>query len=289
MEAQLWFDRFAWLVFLMPFLGLAVAGLSRRTDPIIKGKVVLRHDGPARLSHWTHAVGVLFLLISGIVLGLEFTPSFVADNAGSEFWFNVHFLFVLPFLFGTFYYLGNSIISRYRLREHLPTRNAVRYTLQHYAHMLGRKDTPLPPEEKYFESERAAFLLAVAASVFCLATGLVKVSAHVFDLPDAFMGVVAWTHDIAAVAMAVFFVMHVLMGAVVPWSWPLLVSMITGKLPLENVEQEHTGWIGQVRERTRQYAEERYGEARQGLDGVDEDECASAPVAFREIEQGKGL
>lgn len=46
MEAQLWFDRFAWLVFLMPFLGLAVAGLSRRTDPIIKGKVVLRHDGP---------------------------------------------------------------------------------------------------------------------------------------------------------------------------------------------------------------------------------------------------
>lgn len=129
----------------------------------------------------------------------------------------------------------------------------------------------------------------MAASVFCLATGLFKVSAHVFDLPDAFMGVVTWTHDIAAVAMAVFFVMHVLMGAVVPWSWPLLVSMITGKLPLENVEQEHTGWIGQVRERTRQYAEERYGEARQGLDGVDEDECASAPVAFREIEQGKGL
>lgn len=262
MEETLWFDQFTWIALLMPFLGLACAGLSPRRDPYVKGAKVLRHDAPARAAHWTHALGTVMLLVSGIILGSRFTPSFVDGSAATATWLNVHFLFVLLFLFGTFYWLGNTIISRYRLREHLPTKHVVGYTLQHYGSLLGVKSCKVPPEGKYFESERAAFILAALAAGLLAATGLIKVLAHVVSFPDAFMGVIFWTHDIAAAAMLLFFVAHVFFGAIAPFSWKTLPSMFTGYLALEQAEQEHAGWLEELKRQGKVLPDSTYEDAR---------------------------
>lgn len=248
MEEVLWFDRFIWLVFLTPFLGLLVAAISKRQDPVIKGDKVLRHDKPARISHWTHAIGTTVLLISGIILGTRFSPSFVTDSASAATWFNVHFVFVLVFLFGTFYWLGNTLISRYRFKEHLPTKNAVKYTIEHYGHLLGMKKYSLPPEEKYFESERVAFVLALVACITVIFSGLLKVLAHVFMIPEGFMNVMTWVHDISAAAMLLFFVAHVFFAAIAPFSWTTLRSMFHGYIPLAHAKKEHGGWVKDLRE-----------------------------------------
>lgn len=248
MEETLWFDRFLWIVFLVPFLGFLVAGLSKREDPVIRGDKVLRHDKPARVSHWTHAIGTTFLLISGVVLGTKFTPSFVTDNNATALWYNVHFVFVLLFLFGTCYWLGNTLISRYRFKEHLPTKNVVTYTIQHYGHLLGFKRFSMPPEEKYFESEKAAFILAILATVVVALSGLIKVLAHLIYLPEGFMNAMTWTHDISAVAMLVFYVAHVFFAAIAPFSWKSLRSMFTGYVPLDHAQKEHGGWVKTLEE-----------------------------------------
>ena len=49
---------------------------------------------------------------------------------------------------------GNTIISKWRLREHLPTKNVVAYTVRHYGLLVGIKKFTMPPEDKYFESEK---------------------------------------------------------------------------------------------------------------------------------------
>lgn len=247
MQETLWFDAFPWLLFVMPFVGLLVAGLSKRKDPVIKGDKVLRHDMPARVSHWTHAIGTTLLLISGIIMGLRFTPSFVNNSEGTAFWMNIHFVFAMLFLFGTFYWLGNTLISRYRFREHLPTKNAVSYTVQHYGHLLGiKKYKSIPPEKKYFESERVAFILALVATVVVLLSGVFKALAHVVNLPEAFMNASTWIHDISCVAMLLFFVAHVFFAAIAPFSWTTLKSMFTGTIPLEHAKDEHGGWVEEL-------------------------------------------
>ena len=249
MSEQIWFDSGLWLVLLIPFLGLVAAGLSTRTNPYIKNGKVLRHDVPARISHWCHALGTTFLLVSGIVLGLQFTPSFVGDNQDTAFWMNVHFIFVLLFLFGTFYWLGNTIISRYRLKEHLPTKHLVPYTIQHYGYLLGmKKKFKVPPEKKYFESERAAFIMAVVAAVGVGVSGLIKALAHGFNFSEGFMNVVTWTHDISCVVMLVFFVAHVFMAAIAPFAWKTLPSMFTGFITLDHAKKDHAGWIEELQE-----------------------------------------
>lgn len=243
MGSELLFNSAWLLVFAMPFSGMLAAGLVRRIEPRIEKDRVLRHDGPAILSHWTHGVGTAILLGSGIALGFLFVPTFL--GGGEPIWvaMNIHFVAVLLFLFGTFFYMANTVISAHRLPEHLPTKNFLDYTIRHYGPKFGfKKGAPAPPEDKYFESEKMAYLLAVAATGLVLISGLFKVAAHAVDLPAGLMGFMTLMHGVGTLLMLFFFVAHIFAGSIIPSSWPALRSMITGYMPLEVVEEEHAGW-----------------------------------------------
>lgn len=239
-----WFDQAPWLVALAPFLGLFLSAFSKRTDPFIADDRVYRHDPPARVSHWTHGVGTAVCLVSGIVLGLRFTPAFVDDGPAAVLWQNVHFAFAIVFLFGTFYYLGNTIISRQRLREHLPTKNVIAYTIRHYGLLAGFKRFTMPPEDKYFESERAAYVMAVVTAAALVVSGLFKALAHVVPtLPESLLNIMFWVHDIAAVLMLAFLAAHVFFAVIAPFSWKTFPSMLTGWMPRSEAQKEHAGWM----------------------------------------------
>jgi len=242
--AALLFNSGWWLVLFAPFAGVLAAGLTRRKDPVIEGDKVLRHDGAAMLEHWTHGLGTAVLLVTGLALGALFIPAFLGTQ---QIWamMNVHFVAVIVFLFGTFYYGANTLLSWRRFNEHLPTRNAFKFTVQHYGRLLGNKKYEMPPEDKYFESERMAYLLALAATVIIIVTGLLKAATHVVSIPGAVMGPATFLHDVAALGMLVFFLAHVVV-VLLPMSWPMLRSMFTGYVPVEYAKAEHAGWFGRI-------------------------------------------
>ncbi len=246
MENELLFDSSAWLVWLAPLVGVLAAGLSRRRDPGIEGTRVFRHDVPARITHWAHGIGTAVLIVSGFLLGFLFVPS--ALGSGQPVWtaMNVHFVAVVVFLFGTFYYGANNLLAPKRLREHLPTRDAFEYTKRHYGLLLGFKKFTMPPERKYFESEKMAYLLAAAGTVVIIVTGLLKVAAHAMDVPESLMGIGTLAHDIAAVLLFLFILPHIFFAAVLPSSWPILRSMFSGYVPLDYARHEHAGWLAEI-------------------------------------------
>ena len=246
MERELLFDSATWLVWLAPFLGVLAAGLTRRRDPVVEGDRVLRHDKAAIVEHWTHGVGTAVLLVSGMALGFLFVPTVLGGREPVWTAMNVHFAAVIVFLFGTFYYGANTLLAMKRFREHLPTKDAVDYTRRHYGLLLGFKNLTFPPERKYFESEKMAFILALASTVAIILSGLLKVAAHVIDMPPAVMAVATPAHDIATVAMLAFFLAHVFFAAVLPVSWPVLRSMFTGYVSLEHAKHEHAGWLAEL-------------------------------------------
>lgn len=246
MERQLLFDSATWLVWLAPLVGILAAGLTRRRDPVVEGDKVLRHDKAAILEHWTHGIGTAVLLVSGIALGVWFLPSLVGSGEPVWAWMNVHFVAVVFFLFGTFYYGANALLAKKRFKEHLPTKDAIEFTKRHYGRLLGMKKYTMPPERKYFESEKMAFILALASTGVIILTGLLKVAAHAIDVPAGLMAVVTPAHDIATIAMLAFFVAHVLFGAILPRSWPMLRSMFTGYVGLDYAKKEHAGWLDEL-------------------------------------------
>lgn len=246
MGEELLFDSATWLVWLAPCVGILAAGLTRRRDPYVDGDRVLRHDTAAIVEHWTHGIGTAALLVTGIALGVWFLPALV--GAGRPLWrmMDLHFVAAIVFLFGTFYYGANTIIAVHRFKEHLPTRDAVGYTKRHYGLLLGFKKFTFPPERKYFESEKMAYLLALAATSVIIVSGLLKVAAHSITMPSGLMAVATTAHDVATVAMLAFFVAHVFFAAVLPASWPVLGSMFTGYVSLEHARHEHGGWLAEL-------------------------------------------
>ena len=83
-SSSLLFDHCLWLLLLMPCLGLILTYFTKRTKPYRKNGKIYRHDVAARVEHWPHALGTLFLLISGIIVGLSFFISFVSTSEEAE-------------------------------------------------------------------------------------------------------------------------------------------------------------------------------------------------------------
>ena len=233
-------------MWLAPFAGILAAGVTKRQDPRVEGDRVLRHDGAAIVTHWTQGISAVVLLASGIALGFLFVPALV--GSGNPVWtaMNIHFIAAALFLFGVFYYGANAVLSPKRLREHLPTKDAVEYTKRHYGLLLGFKKFTMPPERKYFESEKMAYLMAAVGVITIIVTGLLKVSAHSFDVPAGLMAVATPAHDVATLVMAAFLLPHIFFAAVLPSSWPILRSMFTGHVSLEYAKHEHAGWLAEL-------------------------------------------
>ena len=246
MSGKLLFDSATWVIWLAPFAGILAAGLSKRDDPRIEGDRVLRHDTAAIVAHWSHGVATAVLLASGVALGVLFVPALVGP--GTPVWtaMNIHFFAVVMFLFGTFYYGANAVLAPKRLQEHLPTKDAVEYTKRHYGLLLGFKQFSMPPERKYFESEKMAYLVAAVTTIAIIVTGLLKVLAHSIGVPAGMMSVVTPTHDVATIVMVAFIVPHIFFAAILPSSWPIFRSMFTGHVGLDYAKQEHAGWLAEL-------------------------------------------
>ena len=243
MSGNLLFDSATWVIWLAPFAGILAAGVTKRQDPRIEGDRVLRHDTAAIVEHWTHGLATAVLLASGIALGVLFVPALVAGGGPVWIAMNIHFFAVVVFLFGTFYYGANSLLAIKRLKEHLPTSDAVEYTKRHYGLLLGFKKFTMPPERKYFESEKMAYLMAAATTIAIIVTGLLKVLAHSIGVPAGMMSIVTPAHDVATVVMLAFILPHIFFAAILPSSWPIFRSMFTGHVSLDYAKHEHAGWL----------------------------------------------
>ncbi len=239
------FDNLWWGIFMAAFCGLLLGAFWQRIDPFVQEQRVWRHDGAARLSHWTHAAGCTLLLISGVALGFLFLPRQVAGPAGASQMMDLHFLGALLFVFGGFFWLSNTILSPWRFREHMPDSGSLIEGITHYAHIFGLTKKTVRPA-KYDGSERLAFVPIVLFAALLVLTGFVKLAPRFMGMPTSLLSAMTWLHDVSALMMLVLFFFHVLLAAVVPWSWPLLASMFNGWVTRDFAKSHHPLWYEQL-------------------------------------------
>ena len=244
-QLYLLFDHAPWLLFMVAFLAFFVGGRCRRTDPVIDGNKVWRHDKAAILSHWTHALGCTFLLITGFGLGFFNFPRLFFGPGAASWLMNIHFIAAILFVFGGFFWAANMLVSPKRLKEHLPESGSLVEAVTHYAHMFKLTKNGVAPG-KYHGSERLAFLPMVLVTLLIITSGFVKVSARMFVVSSGVLQSATWLHDASTLLMLLLFVAHVILGALVPWSWPLLASMFRGHVSLSYAEKNHQAWIAEL-------------------------------------------
>lgn len=247
-SSVLLFDKAWWLIFAMPFVGILCSRFPKRVAPFVKDGKIYRHDKSARLEHWPHALGTLFLLISGFVLGLSFWHGFTSGESDSVFWLDVHYVAACAFLFGTFFYLANLICEPHRGKDHLPNKHFLSGIINHYGSKFHIKGLKYPEEGKYFQSENVAYLYALIVAALMAVTGIIKTSAHVWNLPADVMAATTFCHDVGAILMILFFVAHIFFAVLIPSSHKTAPSMITGWQPEEVAKEEHQAWYRAIKD-----------------------------------------
>jgi formate dehydrogenase subunit gamma len=240
---ELLFNTAAWLFPLAVFGGIFVGATIRREESKIVSGKVLRHGWGTSFYHWSFALSGVALIVTGIYVGFLFIPRLVSDPQAVALMYNLHFMGALVFLFGISAHITDGYVTG-KFKEHLPESGDVGDAVAHYASKLGvgRK----PREGKYLASEKLSYPMWLVFIGLVVLTGFIKVSAHIWNIPSGVMGVTTYIHDLAALAIIALLIVHVVLGALVPWSWQLLRSMLTGYVSRGYAEDHHPEWYEEL-------------------------------------------
>ncbi|MDF2903254.1 MAG: formate dehydrogenase, gamma subunit [Bacillus sp. (in: firmicutes)] len=211
-------------------------------DQILNGKVE-RHDELMFIQHWSNALGIVILIITGFGLGTLFIPRSFQGVEHLGFAFNMHFIGILFFFFGASFYITKGYFTG-DLKHMMTRKGDLQNMIGHYKAMLFKGQAP--KEEKFLSAERVVFPMWIIGVSGITLTGIVKTLAHIWSLPEGLMGGMTFLHGIFAIYMGFMLVAHVFAGAILPASWPLLRSMITGNVTEKYVKHHHEKWYEEI-------------------------------------------
>ena len=241
------FEPAAWILPLSAFLGVFLRALNKSSQSRLKleGGMIIRHDEHMFFSHWSHALSVIILAVSGIALGPLFLSRLVYTPEATALAINLHFVGTVIFVFGLFYHISDFFINT-SLKDLSPGIKDIKDSIFYYGSKLGMGS--LPEQGKYLAIEKLSFPLWVVIVTGITLTGGIKAASHIWSLPSALMAATTFLHDVFALSLLVLLALHVLLGTIVPWSWPLIRSMVTGNMSEEYVRKNHILWYEEIKE-----------------------------------------
>lgn len=234
----------------------------------ILGDQVRRHETGVIIAHWFNAVGLIVGLVSGaIVLGWvdrpeEIRPIFIIHYLGAAL--TIFAIFnhltrhgvsggtgLIPKSFGVIRDLIGELLAYLGLFGpddavlRIPWPKAIRKPIARYAKaLLGYKESDTG---KYLATEKLLSYPPWTILIgLVVVTGLIKTVRYVYALPESLIATSTVIHDLAAIAIGVMLVIHLLPLLFVPANWPLLLSMFKTTVPLEYVKKRHPVWYQEL-------------------------------------------
>lgn len=220
---------------------LGTLNYRKKKDRFINGQVE-RHDEIFFIQHWTNAIGFVICIISGLVLGTLFIPRSVTSVESIGFAMNMHYVGVLFIFFGAGYYVTKGIATG-EIKHMMPRKGDLSKMIAHYKAKIF-KNVEAPKEEKFIAAERVVFPLWIIGVSGIVLSGIFKVLAHVWSLPSLLMGVMTFLHGVFAIYCTLLLMGHIFAAAII--SWPMLRSMLTGKMSEEYVRKNHQLWYEEI-------------------------------------------
>lgn len=240
------FTSYYLMIPLAMFLGIFLGAMNhkKKKELVLDGKVE-RHDELMFIQHWTNALGIVVLLVTGFALGTMFIPRFISGTETVGFFLNLHFVGVLFFFFGASFFVSQGFVTG-DIGHMMPKKGDLMDFINHYKAMLTKAEAP--EEEKFLAAERMVFPMWILGVAGISISGIIKVSAHIWMLPVGLMKLATLMHGVFAIYMGFMLVAHVFAAAVIPPSWPLFVSMITGNVKEDYVKSHHQKWYREILE-----------------------------------------
>jgi cytochrome b subunit of formate dehydrogenase len=241
---------------------------SREGSDTILNDSVRRHDYSVIITHWMNAFGMITGLVSGaIVLRWVDRPEQLRPI------FIIHYLGAGLVLFAIFSHLTRQGVSggtglipkslgviRDTIGElvaymgvfgpdeavlHIPWPSAIRKPIARYIKaLLGYKQSRTG---KYLATEQTISypIWAILIGIIVI-TGMIKMMRYVYPISNTLVATTTLIHDLAAIAIGLMLVIHLLPLLLVPANWSLLLSIFRTTVPLEYVKKRHPAWYREL-------------------------------------------
>ena len=217
-------------------------GKAQTTGHVFQIRWIPKYTFVERLLHWVHTVSFVPLMITGLVLYLDFLKPLAQGDAGT--WMRlVHRMAALVFVGEPIIY---GLLQPRRLWMHIKEfsfesddigwiKNAFGY------YVLGRH-TNMPPQGRFNTGEKMNGMVMILSWMMFVATGLVLwfgkgiVSTNLFH-------VTVLVHDLTMIVSVCMVLVHLYLALAHPLMWAGLVSMRFGCVSASYAAEHHAKWF----------------------------------------------
>jgi len=214
-----------------------------------KQSKILRQNLVNRFVHWTTALSVLLLIITGLGQLPLYTRYNITKLPGAE-WLgdyfitiNLHYLGALGLLFAVSFH----IVYAFARQEFdiFPRKGDMKESYQIIKAMLTKGKEPA--SDKYLAEQRVAYLFIGLSLFLLIATGLIKTLKNVpgINLPYSLLYWNTALHNIGT-GLIIFGIIGHLGAFLLKENRPLLPGMFTGSINREYVKHRHSLWYAKL-------------------------------------------
>lgn len=211
----------------------------------MKNDTVLRHSLIVRIIHWLVALSGLALVFTGMgelpmykrygvtaIPGLTWSGDFILN-------LKLHYIFAGLFMTAVFFHMTFHL--RRREFAAFPKKGDLSESIEIIKCMVMKHKEP--PHEKFLAEQRLAYFAIGIASLALIVTGIVKTYKNlgVITLDPIFLQAITLTHTALTLLFMVLIVAH-LAAFLIKANWPLLPSILTGKVKRSYATERHPRW-----------------------------------------------
>ncbi|PRR75043.1 formate dehydrogenase subunit gamma [Neomoorella humiferrea] len=201
-----------------------------------------RFSPAVRLGHWSHAISVVALLLTGLALVFRGFGATLGSE-GLKFFQQIHHFMAYPFTCLTLLILvfGAPRATAEWLKECFTwTKSDWSFIRAYPAKFFGLKAT-LPEQGKYNAGQKLNSILTIIGFLIMIITGWPMLYPAKFS--PTF---VAWSrpiHSLGAMVLGAVLIGHAYLALLHPYSRESIQAMVKGRISMEYARSHHSLWI----------------------------------------------
>ncbi|MBC2724179.1 formate dehydrogenase subunit gamma [Desulfosporosinus sp.] len=210
---------------------------------------LLRQNFVNRFVHWTTALSVMLLIVTGLGQLPLYTRYNVTKLPGAQ-WLgdyfitiNLHYYAAFLLLFAVSFHIVYALARREF--DIFPRKGDMKESYQIIKAMLTKGKEPA--SDKYLAEQRVAYLFIGLSILLLIITGLIKTLKNVpgVDLPNSFLYWSTALHNLGT-GLIIFGVIGHLAAFLLKENRPLLPGMFSGSINRDYVKHRHSLWYAKL-------------------------------------------
>ncbi|MFH1028572.1 MAG: cytochrome b/b6 domain-containing protein [Pseudomonadota bacterium] len=214
---------------------------AQATGHVFQIRWILKYTFVERLLHWAHTISFIPLVVTGLVLYLDFLQPLAQGEAG--LWMRlVHRLAAILYIMEPLIY---AILQPRRLWLHIKEfsfeRDDIGWIKNAFGYYVMGRHADMPPQGRFNTGEKINGMMMILTWILFVGTGLIMWFGKGI-VPTNLFHLMVIVHDLTMIAAVCMFLVHFYLAVAHPLMWAALVSMRFGVTSATYAAEHHAKW-----------------------------------------------